>query len=114
MHPVALRISPQDARSAVPLRRMHRRVRERCSLLFVLSAARSAKCPSSPPRESLFIVASALQPRRKLRITKLFSDKKPVVKDRFFTFLSQKLCTKPIIYDIITMYSYVISLLGVC
>ena len=60
MHLAALRISPPDAKSAVPQRRMLREVQEKCSMHSVLSAARIAKCPSSLPKESLFIAASAL------------------------------------------------------
>jgi hypothetical protein len=38
---------------------MLREVQEKCSMHSALSAARLAKCPSSLPKESLFIAASA-------------------------------------------------------
>ena len=59
MHPEDSRTSPRDARSAAQQERTHRRVRERCSPPFVPIAARSARCPSSLPRERQFTAASA-------------------------------------------------------
>jgi len=92
MHPEALRISLPDARSAVLQRRMHREVKERCSLLFVLSAVRSARCPSSPPRESLFTAAHASQQREKT--TKTYPNKKPVFRQVFYFFVNLSVQTR--------------------
>ena len=53
------RTSPPDARSAVPLRRMHRRVQERCSAQFARTAVLSVRCPLSPLKVKTFSAASA-------------------------------------------------------
>ena len=63
MHPEDSRTSPPDVKSAAPQRRMRREVREKCSQLFALNAARSARCPSSLPKAKRFIAASASQQR---------------------------------------------------
>jgi len=68
MHPAALKMSPPDARTAVPQERMRRRVREKCSLLSAVSAVRNARFPSSPPKARLFIAASALLLKEQTRL----------------------------------------------
>ncbi len=60
----ASRTNPRDAEIAVTHARMHKRVQEKCLQLFVLSAAQSAKCPSSPPKVRQFTAAHALLQRR--------------------------------------------------
>ena len=61
MHQEALKMSPPDARNAVLQRRMRREVREKCSQLFALIAARNARCPSSLLKAKRFTAASASQ-----------------------------------------------------
>ena len=61
MHPEDSRTSPPDVKIVVPQRRTRREVREKCSQLFARSVARNARCPSSLPKERLYIAAIASQ-----------------------------------------------------
>lgn len=61
MHQEDLKMNPPDVRNAVLPRRMRREVREKCSQLFVLIAARNARCPSSLLKAKRFTAASASQ-----------------------------------------------------
>ena len=84
MHPEALKTSPPDVRIAVPQERMRRRVLEKCSLLFALSAVRIARFPSSPPKVRLFSVASALLQRELKESKQPFEEQKSRAKVRLF------------------------------